>query len=49
MAEDSKAAAGRIRDINQVVTDAVHNLIKNADNLVISVEKGLKQRQQAGP
>ncbi len=34
LAEDSKAAAGRIRDINQVVTDAVHNLIKNADNLV---------------
>lgn len=34
LAEDSKAAVGRIRDINQVVTDAVHNLIKNADNLV---------------
>lgn len=34
LAEDSKAAANRIQDINQVVTDAVHNLAGNANNLV---------------
>lgn len=34
LAEDSKAAANRIQDINRVVTEAVHNLARNAGNLV---------------
>ena len=41
LAEDSKAAANRIQDINQVVTDAVHNLAKNANNLVAYLNESI--------
>lgn len=41
LAEDSKAAANRIQDINQVVTDAVHNLARNADNLVLYLNESI--------
>lgn len=41
LSEDSKAAANRIQDINQVVTDAVHNLAKNANNLVVYLSESI--------
>lgn len=41
LAEDSKAAANRIQDINRVVTDAVHNLARNADNLVLYLNESI--------
>lgn len=41
LAEDSKAAANRIRDINQVVTDAVHNLSGSANNLVLFLNESI--------
>lgn len=41
LAEDSKAAANRIQDINQVVTQAVHNLAKNANNLVLFLNESI--------
>lgn len=41
LAEDSKAAANRIQDINQVVTGAVHNLARNADNLVVYLNESI--------
>ena len=41
LAEDSKAAANRIQDINRVVTDAVHNLARNANNLVLYLNESI--------
>lgn len=41
LAEDSKAAANRIQDINLVVTDAVHNLSRNANNLVAYLSESI--------
>lgn len=41
LAEDSKAAANRIQDINLVVTDAVHNLARNANNLVAYLSESI--------
>ena len=41
LAEDSKAAANRIQDINRVVTDAVHNLARNAYNLVLYLNESI--------
>lgn len=41
LSEDSKAAANRIQDINQVVTDAVHNLAKHANSLVTYLSESI--------
>lgn len=41
LSEDSKAAANRIQDINQVVTDAVHNLAKHANSLVAYLSESI--------
>ena len=41
LAEDSKAAANRIQDINRIVTDAVHNLARNANNLVLYLNESI--------
>ncbi len=41
LAEDSKAVANRIQDINRVVTDAVHNLARNANNLVLYLNESI--------
>lgn len=41
LAEDSKAAANRIQDINLTVIDAVHNLAKNANNLVLFLKESI--------
>ena len=41
LSADSKAAANRIQDINQVVTDAVHNLAKHANSLVAYLSESI--------
>ncbi len=41
LSEDSKAAANRIQDINQVVTDAVHNLAKHANSLIAYLSESI--------